>query len=80
MTATSFPLLPYNQVPDGMAHIKPSIIPVSDEEFLLTTNMGASAMGVFITGNGDPVRGTLEWQGYPKSLCMCLRPPSRKDG
>ncbi|KAL5523259.1 hypothetical protein ACEPAF_1526 [Sanghuangporus sanghuang] len=70
MAATSFPLLPYNQVPDETIQPKPSIVPISGEEFLLTTNMGTSAMGVFITGNGDPVRGTLEWQGYPESLCF----------
>jgi vacuolar protein sorting-associated protein 3 len=28
-------------------------------------------LGVFITGDGDPVRGTLEWPSHPESICMC---------
>ena len=69
VAATSFPLLPFNQVPDATNQTKPSVTPISDEEFLITSNMGVSAMGVFITGNGDPVRGTLGWTTYPESLC-----------
>ena len=34
-----------------------------------TVRMGASAMGVFINTNGDPVRGTLEYEEYPVSIC-----------
>ncbi|EJC97726.1 uncharacterized protein FOMMEDRAFT_162532 [Fomitiporia mediterranea MF3/22] len=70
MAATSYPLLPFNQAPDSDTPTRPSVTPISDEEFLVTSNMGPSAMGVFITGNGDPVRGTLEWTSYPVSLCM----------
>ncbi|KAH8108778.1 hypothetical protein DFH11DRAFT_1710480 [Phellopilus nigrolimitatus] len=69
-TATSFPLLPFSQVPDETSRIKPLVAPVSDEEFLLVSNMGQSAMGVFVTGNGDPVRGTIEWPSYPESICL----------
>ena len=65
---SSLPLLPFNQAQDG-SKTRPSIFPVSDEEFLMLSNMGVSAMGVFITSGGDPVRGTLEWEAYPLSIC-----------
>ena len=66
--ATSFPLLPVSQVPSENIQIKPLAAPISDEEFLILSNTGANAMGVFITGNGDPVRGTLELPSYPESI------------
>lgn len=71
-SATSFPLLPFSQVPGDNDQTQPLVVPISEEEFLLLSNMGQSAMGVFITGNGDPVRGTLAWASYPKSICESL--------
>ncbi|KAI5122616.1 hypothetical protein M0805_008706 [Coniferiporia weirii] len=68
--ATSFPVLPFSQAPDEATRVKPLATPISDEEFLILSDMGQSAMGVFITGNGDPVRGTLEWPSYPESICV----------
>ena len=72
VASTSIPLLPFNQVPSPESTnniIRPLVVVISEEEFLLISSMGASAMGVFITGNGDPVRGTLEWRSYPRSIC-----------
>lgn len=48
---------------------KPTVAIVRGEEFLVLSNMGPSTMGVFITENGDPVRGTLQWGSYPESIC-----------
>ncbi|KAJ3538976.1 hypothetical protein NM688_g6433 [Phlebia brevispora] len=59
-----FPLLPLSQAPDS-APVKPSITVIGDNEFLILSWTGASSLGVFITGEGDPVRGTLEWTTHP---------------
>lgn len=66
---TASPLLPFSQVPSSSAQVQPFVTPISDEDFLLLTNMGEGAMGVFITGDGNPVRGTLQWAAYPLSIC-----------
>lgn len=72
IAASAFALLPITQVHEGgSASIGPIAAVVSDEEFLLVSSMGQSAMGVFVTGNGDPVRGTIEWVSYPVSVCKC---------
>ena len=67
---SSFPILPLSQAaePTDFA-VKPSITVVGDSEFLILSWMGASTLGVFITGEGDPVRGTLEWPSHPNSVC-----------
>jgi len=69
--AQMFPLLPISQAEstDG-ARIRPLINVVSENEFLILSWTGASALGVFITGEGDPVRGTLEWPSYPLGICI----------
>lgn len=64
-----FPVLPINQAPDDATLVKPFIVFVGENEFLLLSWTGASTLGVFITGDGDPVRGTLEWPSYPLSIC-----------
>lgn len=45
------------------------ILVVGEEEFLILSWTGAGTMGVFINLNGDPVRGTLQWQNHPLSVC-----------
>ncbi|EMD32318.1 hypothetical protein CERSUDRAFT_162060 [Gelatoporia subvermispora B] len=67
--ASLFPLLPLSQAGDGVS-IKPSITVVGDNEFLILSWTGASSIGVFITGDGDPVRGTLEWPSHPEAVCL----------
>lgn len=49
--------------------IKPHILVISPSEFLILSWTGGSTMGVFITGDGDPVRGTLQWPAHPLSTC-----------
>ena len=62
-----FPLLPLSQAPDAEP-AKPSITVITDNEFLILSWNGATSMGLFITGDGDPVRGTLEWSAHPISV------------
>jgi hypothetical protein len=70
-TSSTIPLLPISQAPDNSVVVKPSITIVGDGEFLILSWTGVSALGVFITGNGEPVRGTLEWPSYPVAVCTC---------
>lgn len=85
-TASLFPLLPISQAPSEVPiaeaplkpAVKPFILVVADSEFLLLSWTGASTLGLFITGEGEPVRGTLEWSSHPISistyfvlLCIC---------
>jgi len=67
---TTFPLLPISQAPDPAPfEVKPSITVVGPNEFLLLSWTGTSTLGLFVTGNGDPVRGTLEWSNHPEAIC-----------
>lgn len=73
-----FQLLPLRQIPDPTPWpVKPLVTVIGENEFLITSWTGSSALGVFITGDGDPVRGTLEWQTYPKAVCK-YTPPFRE--
>lgn len=69
--ASLFPLLPLSQA-EGSGPVKPFIIVISDNEFLILSWTGASTLGLFITGDGDPVRGTLEWPTHPKAVGKLL--------
>lgn len=69
--ATMFPLLPLSQAPDNSISVKPFITVVGPNEFLILSWNGATTMGVFITGDGEPVRGTLEWPSHPEAICEC---------
>lgn len=75
-----FPVLPLSQVPDSPP-VKPCMTVIGENEFLLLSWTGASTIGIFVTGDGDPIRGTLEWPNHPKlvgayvgqvSMCMTL--------
>ncbi|KAI0083635.1 hypothetical protein BDY19DRAFT_620665 [Irpex rosettiformis] len=65
--ASLFQLLPLSQAEDS-GPVKPFILVISDNEFLILSWTGASTLGLFITGDGDPVRGTLEWPKHPKAV------------
>lgn len=70
--ASLFQLLPLRQILDPTPwKVEPIVTVIGENEFLITSWTGSSALGVFITGDGDPVRGTLEWAGYPKAVCRC---------
>lgn len=65
-------MLPLSQAIDPVPFIvKPSITVIGDNEFLILSWTGASTLGLFLTGEGDPVRGTLEWPSYPDAVCKC---------
>lgn len=50
--------------------LKPVCIAITENEFLLAsaTTSGQTAIGIFCSGAGDPVRGTLQWSSYPRAL------------
>jgi hypothetical protein len=50
--------------------LKPVCIAITENEFLLAsaTSSGQTAIGIFCSGAGDPVRGTLQWSSYPRAL------------
>jgi len=65
-----FQVIPVSQSSEPTPFIvKPSITVISQNEFLLLSWTGASTLGLFITGDGDPVRGTLEWPSHPEAIC-----------
>ncbi|KAG6834490.1 hypothetical protein H0H93_009343, partial [Arthromyces matolae] len=68
--ASLLPVIPISQAPDPDVPIKPSITIVGENEFLILSWTGANTIGLFITGEGEPVRGTLEWGSHPESLCL----------
>lgn len=71
--ASLYQLLPLIQAEEPTSfEVKPLINVVGENEFLILSWTGSSALGVFITGDGDPVRGTLEWEMYPKAVCESL--------
>ncbi|KAF8842967.1 hypothetical protein BDN67DRAFT_1032330 [Paxillus ammoniavirescens] len=69
-SAQMYTLLPLNQAEGDPTPVKPFIVVVGENEFLLLSWTGASTLGLFITGEGDPVRGTLEWPSHPLSVCL----------
>jgi hypothetical protein len=78
-TVTATPILPISQVapePGTRPH-RPMILVVTEDEFLILSWTGAGTMGVFITLNGDPVRGTLQWPSHPLSICSFIPLPHR---
>ncbi|KAI0331783.1 hypothetical protein GY45DRAFT_1353196 [Cubamyces sp. BRFM 1775] len=68
--ASLVPLLPISQAFDSDVVVKPSITVISENEFLILSWTGGSTIGVFISGEGDPVRGTLEWPSHPEAISL----------
>lgn len=67
------PVLPVVQSTSSGANaqvLRPTCIAIAENEFLLAsaTGSGQTAIGIFCTGAGDPVRGTLQWSSYPRAL------------
>ncbi|CAG8737798.1 4501_t:CDS:2, partial [Cetraspora pellucida] len=63
-------LMPYADA--GTENFRPIITIISEKEFLLAlpTNSGhiLTTIGQFISFGCDPVRGTLEWQSFPRAI------------
>ena len=53
----------------GVAPAKPIITVIGSNEFLIVSNLDDRGLAVFISGSGDPVRGTFEYSKYPVSVC-----------
>ena len=71
--ASLYPILPLSQASEPVPFVvKPSITVIGPNEFLILSWTGASTLGFFITADGDPVRGTLEWPSYPRAICQCI--------
>jgi len=69
--ASLFPILPLSQASEPTSFVvKPSITVIGPNEFLILSWTGASTLGVFISTEGDPVRGTLQWPSHPKAICL----------
>ncbi|KDR80363.1 hypothetical protein GALMADRAFT_62776 [Galerina marginata CBS 339.88] len=69
--ASIFQVLPVSQAIDETPFVvKPSITVISQNEYLILSWTGASTLGLFITSEGDPVRGTLEWPSHPEAICL----------
>ncbi|WVW83780.1 hypothetical protein I302_105801 [Kwoniella bestiolae CBS 10118] len=66
-------VLPVSQIDPAVAEFEPNpnivVIP-GENEFLVTSYTGSSTMGVFLNGQGDPVRGTMEWPSHPISIAV----------
>jgi len=71
------PLFPINQSPevseDGTPigpTLPPLMVSVGEDDFLVTTGtrLEDPAIGMFVDLNGDPVRGTLMFSTYPRSM------------
>lgn len=64
-------VLPISQVDTDVLEWDPNpnivVIP-GEDEFLVTSYTGVGTMGVFLNGQGDPVRGTMEWDDHPISI------------
>jgi hypothetical protein len=56
----------------GAAPAKPIITAIGGDEFLIVSNLDDRGLAVFISGSGDPVRGTFEYSKYPAAVCESL--------
>ncbi|KAJ7485525.1 hypothetical protein FB451DRAFT_1554419 [Mycena latifolia] len=65
------PLMPVSQAVEPFTG-SPGICVTGDNptEFLILSWTGGSTLGVFISGAGDPVRGTLEWPAHPRAVVL----------
>lgn len=75
LETTLSPVLPVSQLADPADlpfRVRPNIAVVQEDEFLITSCNNANGIGgtvgVFISGEGDPVRGSVEWDENPRSL------------
>lgn len=49
---------------------RPLVAVVKQDEFLVVSGNSEGQIGLFVNGNGDAIRGTLQWSSYPKALCV----------
>lgn len=63
-------VLPVSQIGDAGDFVpNPNTVVIPGEnQFLVTSYTGQNTMGVFLSGQGDPERGTMEWSEHPLSI------------
>jgi len=61
------PVVPLSHA--GAAPAKPIITAISSNEFLIVSTMDDRGLAIFVSGSGDPVRGTFEYSNYPVAVC-----------
>ena len=64
------PVMPISHA--GGAPAKPIITAMGGNEFLIVSTLEDRGLAVFISGSGDPVRGTFEYSNYPVAVCESL--------
>ncbi|KAI9279180.1 hypothetical protein BY458DRAFT_64390 [Sporodiniella umbellata] len=75
------PLTQTPQMPSASANLilgsqliaRPLVAVVKKDEFLIVdggSGLNQQTIGICLNANGDPVRGTLQWSNYPKSICV----------
>lgn len=66
-SGTLLPVMPLSH--EGEAPAKPIITAIGNNEFLIVSTLEDRGLAVFISGSGDPVRGTFEYSNYPLAVC-----------
>lgn len=61
------PVMPLSHA--GGAPARPIITAIGSNEFLIVSALDGRGLAVFISGRGDPVRGTFEYSNYPVVVC-----------
>ena len=61
------PVMPLSH--DGAPPAKPVITAIGSNEFLIVSTLEGRGLAVFVSGSGDPVRGTFEYSNYPVAVC-----------
>jgi len=61
------PIVPLSHT--GAAPAKPIITPIGTNEFLIVSTTDDRGLAIFVSGSGDPVRGTFEYPSYPVAVC-----------
>jgi len=69
--ASMMPVIPICQG-EASSSVKPSITVIGPAEFLVFSWTGAGSFGLFLSSEGDPVRGTLEWSFQPDAVGTSL--------
>lgn len=64
---TLLPVMPLSHT--GGAPAEPIIVAIGSNEFLIVSMLEGRGLAIFISGEGDPVRGTFEYSSYPVAVC-----------
>ncbi|KAG9037771.1 hypothetical protein FRB95_004057 [Tulasnella sp. JGI-2019a] len=69
--AEALDLMDWSHVPlEENTTIRPILVVTERSEFMLVVWTGNGSLGFFMSGTGDPVRGTLEYPQHPISICV----------